>query len=45
MTCTRVLPVRRSASRRIVLARRAGLSIDIPEPHLPVVEQEQADTM
>jgi hypothetical protein len=35
----------RHNSRVIQAARRAGINIDIPKPHLPVSEQEETDTM
>lgn len=34
---------RRTPSKRMQAARRAGIDIEVPQPHLPVMEQEQAD--
>lgn len=36
---------RRHNSRLIQSARKAGIEIDIPKPHLPFTEQEETDTM
>ena len=35
----------RHNSRLIQSARKAGIEIDIPKPHLPLTEQEETDTM
>lgn len=35
----------RHNSRVIQSARRAGINIDVPKPHLPITEQEEADIM
>lgn len=32
-------------SRLIHSARRAGIDLDIPKPHLPLEEQEESDIM
>jgi hypothetical protein len=35
----------RSSSTTRLSARRAGIDIDLPKPHLPVTEQEETDIM
>ena len=35
--------LRRNTSRMRQQARRIGIKVDVPEPHLPETEQEQAD--
>lgn len=35
--------VRRSPSKAIFVAKRMGIKIEEPSPHVPVVEQEQTD--
>jgi hypothetical protein len=37
--------IKRNNSRMRQSARKAGIKIETPEPHLPITEQEQADTM
>jgi hypothetical protein len=38
-------PVKRSDSRTRQAAKRVGIIVETPQPHLPTIEQEQADTM
>lgn len=40
-----VLTVQRNTSRARQTARKLGIEINSPSPHLPVTEQEQTDTM
>ncbi len=40
----KTLPLQ-SSSKATQSAKRAGIIIDIPTPHLPVIEQEETDTM
>jgi hypothetical protein len=35
--------IQRKPSRAIQVARRAGIEIDLPNPHVTVVEQEETD--
>jgi hypothetical protein len=37
--------IQRRASRTRQVAKRVGIDMEAPEPHLPVVEQEETDTM
>jgi hypothetical protein len=37
--------VKRNSSRMRQAARRAGIDIEEPSPHLPLTEQEETDTM
>jgi hypothetical protein len=35
----------KNSSKSIQAAKKAGIDISIPKPHLPYIEQEQTDTM
>jgi hypothetical protein len=37
--------INRRSSKTMLAAKKAGIDIVLPSPHLDVVEQEQADTM
>jgi hypothetical protein len=39
------ISVQRNTSRARQVARKLGIVIDPPSPHLPMTEQEQTDTM
>ncbi len=39
------VPLKRNISRTRVAARKVGIKIESPRPHLPLTEQEQSDTM
>jgi hypothetical protein len=39
------IPMQRNTSRLRQEAKRVGIKIDPPEPHVPMTEQEQTDTM
>jgi hypothetical protein len=37
--------LKRRTSRTMQVARRIGIEVDVPKPHLPITEQEQSDIM
>lgn len=45
MAQPQMVTVQRNTSRARQTARRLGIVIDSPSPHLPMTEQEQTDIM
>ena len=41
----KTVAVRRNVSRARLAARKVGIVIEPPQPHLPMTEQEETDTM
>lgn len=39
------IPMQRNTSRLLQQAKRVGIKIDLPDPHVPVTEREETDTM
>jgi hypothetical protein len=45
MAESQMITVQRNTSRARQVARKLGIEIEPPTPHLPMTEQEQTDTM